>query len=77
MWLGFIQKISETGSCYFLFYGVLDKKYPEKADYYTFWINAFLGGDGSLYFKDRDENYNIDGCLYRKYEEWVIKTVSR
>ncbi len=73
---GIYSRIGENGSCYFLFYGVFDGKYPGKAGYSAFRINTFLSGDGSLDFEDRDKDYDIDGYLYKKYEGWILRTVS-
>ncbi|WP_128841563.1 hypothetical protein [Burkholderia catarinensis] len=73
---GIYSRIGENGSCYFLFYGDLDKKYPDRANYSTFKINTFLSGDKLLDFSNRDKDYDIDGYLYKKDEGWVIRTVS-
>lgn len=73
---GIYSRIGEAGSCYFLFYGVFGKNYPDKMDYSTFKINTFLSGDSSLDFASRDKDYDIDGYLYKKDEGWVLRTVS-
>ena len=73
---GIYSRTGETGSCYFLFYGALDKKYPGKADYSTFRISTFLGGDRYLDFEGRDKDYDIDGYLYKTYEGWVLRAMS-
>ncbi|MCW3701993.1 hypothetical protein UE99_001740 [Burkholderia cenocepacia] len=73
---GIYSRIGENGSCYFLFYGDLNKKYPDRGSYSAFKINTFLSGDKLLDFSNRDKDYDIDGYLYKKDDGWVIRTVS-
>nr|WKF55911.1 hypothetical protein HUO10_000355 [Paraburkholderia busanensis] len=73
---GVYSRLGKNGSCYFMFYGIFDKKYPDKAGYPTFKINTFLGGDKLFDFLNRDKDCDIDGFLYKSGDRWVIRTTT-
>jgi hypothetical protein len=60
---------------YFLFsqYSRGETGLPDIGEYSAVNVLTFLPGDIYLDFSDRFKEYDIDGVLYRKDDEWVIK----
>nr|WP_322031270.1 hypothetical protein [Paraburkholderia sp. J76] len=73
---GFYDSENEKFSCYFLF-----SQYPgDKSNssgiggYSSTKILTFVPGDVSLNFSARFKEFDIDGFIYRKGGDWVVKT---
>nr|WKF55909.1 hypothetical protein HUO10_000353 [Paraburkholderia busanensis] len=71
---GIYSSIGSVRSCYFLFYGSLNKEHPDNNGYSASEIETFLPGEKILDFENRDRAFDISGKLYRDDDGWVIRT---
>ncbi len=64
-------------SCVFLFFATKsDVNIVDDEKFSSTRIYTFLpGGNGSFKFSDRNGDYDIDGILFRRSDEWIIKTL--
>ncbi|REE24184.1 hypothetical protein B0G71_7486 [Paraburkholderia sp. BL27I4N3] len=73
---GFYDSEDNKFSCYFLFSqnSEEDEKVQNVQEYSVTKMLTFVPSDSSLEFEERYKQFDIQGLLYRKNGEWIIRT---
>jgi len=73
--VGFYSTESGRFSCMFMFFTKRSpSSHTDEDGFEDVKIFTYVPGDGSLAFEDRDKTFDIDGDLYRRGDEWIIRT---
>ncbi|MGF6607140.1 hypothetical protein OKW45_002040 [Paraburkholderia sp. WSM4175] len=74
---GFYDGENAKFSCLFFFFQNGRESQTSKATGYTETkLSTFAPGENSFEFSNRDRTFDIDGNLYRRENEWIVKTAT-
>jgi hypothetical protein len=73
---GFYDQENKTVSCYFFFFEKKDNNGASDKGWSTTEISTFSPNLDSPSFSGRDKIFDISGNLYRRNDDWIIKTLS-